>query len=218
MVNGDNQCIFLVDDDPNVLETICETLEQICSKVSCFTNAAECLEQLGTERCNLLITDLKMPGMDGIELLTRVKRLAPWMPVLVVTGYGDIPKAVTAIQAGAAGFIEKPLVRELFLRKVQSLLCKDAVINSSLIGKALAEMERKVLELVVEGKTSKEIAHLLHRSTRTIEWHRNNIMVKFGVHKLVDLVKQSAAMGLIKRQEQQSYSKVAMNEEPTEKG
>jgi two-component system, LuxR family, response regulator FixJ len=218
MVNGDNQCIFLVDDDPNVLETICETLEQICSKVSCFTNAAECLEQLGTERCNLLITDLKMPGMDGIELLTRVKRLAPWMPVLVVTGYGDIPKAVTAIQAGAAGFIEKPLVRELFLRKVQSLLCKDAVINSSLIGKALAEMERKVLELVVEGKTSKEIAHLLHRSTRTIEWHRNHIMCKLGVDNIADLMKQAVAMGMVKLQQQCDCSKTALNDELQEEG
>jgi two-component system, LuxR family, response regulator FixJ len=218
MANGDNHSIFFVDDEPRVCEIVGETLRQICSKVSCFVSAAKCLEQLGTQRCNLLITDWKMPEMDGIELLTHAKRLAPGMPVLVVTAYGSISIAVKAIQAGAADIIEKPLEREFFLRKVKSLLYQDSVLNPSISSTALTKAESNILEHILNGQSCKEIANLLHRSTRTIEWHRNNIMVKFGVHKLVDLVKQSAAMGLIKRQEQQSYSKVAMNEEPTEKG
>jgi two-component system, LuxR family, response regulator FixJ len=218
MVKNDKHSIFLVDDEPIVLETIGDTLKENYTQVHCFTRAVDCIEHLGRKTCDLLITDLKMPEMDGMELLTRAKQLLPWMPVLVITGFGDIPTAVTAIQVGAAGFIEKPLERELFLRKVQSLLYKDAIINSSIIGKVLTEMECKVLELVVKGKSSKEIAHLLHHSTRTIEWHRSHIMGKLGVDNVVGLIKRTAAMGMVELPERQEHNKGALNEELSEKG
>jgi two-component system, LuxR family, response regulator FixJ len=216
MANGDNKCIFFVDDEPKLCEIVGQTLRQICSQVSCFASAADCLEQLTVQRCSLLITDLKMPEMDGIELLIHAKRLVPEMPVLVVTAYGDITTAVTAIQAGAAGFIEKPLERETFLRKVLSLLDKDAGIDSPPISKKLTKTEHTVLKLIVKGKSSKEISHLLHRSIRTIEWHRDNIMGKLGVDNVVGLIKRTAFMGLVNLQEQQDYGKASPNEERQE--
>ena len=196
MISCSNRHIFFVDDEPKVREVVGETLEQLGSKVTCFANASDCLEQLEIQRCDLLITDIKMPGMNGIELLTEAKQLAPWLPVLIVTGYGDIPTAVTAVKAGAVDFIEKPLETETFLRKVKSLMKHNAVLDF-MKDKPLTRGEVRILRLVIEGKSSKEIANLFHRSTRTIEVHRASVMHKLGVDNLVDLVKRAAVMGLI---------------------
>ncbi len=196
MVNCDNRNIFFVDDEPKVREVVEETLEQLDSRVSCFASAEDCLEQLGSQRCDLLITDMKMPGMNGIELLKEVKSFAPWLPVLLVTGYGDIPTAVTAMKAGAVDFIEKPLDTETLLRKVKSLLLSNAV-SDFIKDNPLTKSEVGILRLVIEGKSSKEVANTLHRSVRTIEVHRARIMQKLGVNNLIDLVKRAVIMGLV---------------------
>lgn len=191
------QHIFFVDDELEVCKAVSETLEESGYEVSHFTRTADCLERLHSERCHLLITDLKMPKMNGIELLAEAKRIAPWMPVLVITGYGDIPTAVTAVKAGAADFIEKPLDRDSFLSKVASILKKSPRIGFD-AGKALTDRERRILKLVTEGKGNREIAFLLHRSVRTIEVHRAHLMEKLGADNLVDLVKRASLMGLVK--------------------
>jgi len=191
-----NRHIFFVDNEPKVREVVGETLELLGSKVSCFASAADCLEQLEIQRCDLLITDMKMPGMNGIELLIEAKRFAPWLPVLVVTGYGDIPTAITAMKAGAVDFIEKPLETKPFLRKVKSLMKHNPVLDF-MKDKPLTKNELRILKLVVEGKSSKQISYMLHRSVRTIEVHRARIMHKLNVDNLIDLVKQAAAIGLI---------------------
>jgi len=196
MPNNAKQHIFFVDDEPKVREVVGETLEEFGLKVSCFARAADCLEQLGLQRCDLLITDVKMPEMDGMKLLAKARRLAPWLPILVITGYGDIPMAVTAIKAGAVDFIEKPLDKESFLWKVKSIL-QQSTFDDSYKGKPLTESEMKVLKLIVDGKSNKEIAHILHRSIRTIEVHRGHLMHKLGVYNVVDLVKRAAMMGLV---------------------
>ena len=196
MTEGENRHIFFVDDEPKVREAVGETLEQLGSRVSCFACAADCLEQLETQGCDLLITDMKMPGMNGLELLKEAKRLMPWLPVLIVTGYGDIPTAVTAMKAGAVDFIEKPLETQTLLRKAQSLLEHEAVLNSA-ADELLTRSEIKVLKLIIEGRSSKEIAGIIHRSVRTVEVHRARMMRKLGVNNLVDLVKRAGVLGLI---------------------
>jgi len=196
MVKRDNRSIFFVDDEPKVREVVMETLEQLDSKVSCFESAEDCLEHLGSQRCDLLITDMKMPGMNGIELLKEVKSFAPWLPVLLVTGYGDIPTAVTAMKAGAVDFIEKPLDTETLLRKVKSLLQSNAVADL-IKDNPLTKSEVGILRLVIEGKSSKEIANIIHRSVRTVEVHRSRIMQKLDVNNVIDLVKRAVVMGLV---------------------
>ncbi len=196
MINSTEQHIFFVDDEPKVRKAIGRTLERLGSKVSCFACAADCLEQLRSETCDLLITDVKMPGMDGIELLTEAKRIVPWLQVLVITGYGDIPMAVRALKAGALDFIEKPLDRQSFLSVVESILKRNAWADP-LLGKLLTRTERIVLRFILDGKSNKEIAYLRHRALRTIEDHRNHIYRKVGVHNLVDLFKWAAGMGLV---------------------
>ena len=196
MINSTEQHIFFVDDESKVCKAVSRTLEQLGSKVSCFACAADCLEQLRSQTCDLLITDVKMPEMDGIELLAEAKRTVPWLQVLVITGYGDIPMAVRALKAGASNFIEKPLDRQSFLSVVEFLLKRNAWADP-LLGKLLTKTERIVLRFILKGKSNKEIAYLRNRSIRTIEDQRSHIFHKFGVDNLVDLTKRAAEMGLV---------------------
>jgi FixJ family two-component response regulator len=190
------QSVFVVDDEPRVREVIRETIETSGLKVTCFDSGVECIEQLRRDKCDLLITDLKMPQMDGVELLTKVRVIAPWLPVLIITGYGDIPTAVKAVKAGVANFIEKPLIKEDFVRQVKSLLAESARLNAH-VGTPLTQGEARVLKLIIDGKSNKEIANLLHRSVRTVEVHRSRVMEKLDVENLIDLVKRAAIMGLV---------------------
>jgi len=196
MTNIAKQHVFFVDDEPRIRKIIGRTLEQAGLKISCFAGAADCLEQLRFQTCDLLITDVKMPEMDGIELLSEVKRIVPSLPVLVITGYGDIPMAVKALKAGASDFIEKPLDRQSFLLVVDSILKLNTRCPRS-GGVVLTKTEMKVLRLILDGNSNKEIAYILHRSLRTIEDHRHHIMRKLGVGNTVDLVKRAAVMGLV---------------------
>jgi FixJ family two-component response regulator len=190
------QHIFFVDDEPDILKVVGRTLKHLGLRVSCFASADDCLKHLRAGKCDLLITDVKMPKMDGIELLIEAKRIAPWLPVVVITGYGDVPIAVRSLKAGAVDFIEKPLDRETLIRTVESVL-RGTVPPKSLLGKKLSRAEIMVLRLLLEGKRNAEIAIILSRSVRTIEDHRRHIMRKLGVDNLVDLVKHAAVMELI---------------------
>jgi len=207
--------IFFLDDEPTVREAVRETLENSNFTVSCFGSPIECLSHLRSKKCDLLITDLKMPEKDGIELLTDVQYLAPWVPVLMITGYGDIPTAVKAMKAGAVDFIEKPLDKKNFVRKIKSILKKNVSTHPDL-GNALTRTEKKILQLVLEGMSNKEISTLLHRSARTIEVHRAHIMHKLGVDNLVDLVKRVSTMGLIDLEEKKPPNEHEPNSENDE--
>ncbi len=195
MTSISKQHIFFVDDNPEVRNVVGRILKQVGAKVSCFACAADCLEKLRNHKCDLLITDVKMPGMSGIGLLREVKLLAPWLSVLVITGYADISMAIEAMREGALDFIRKPLDRDSFLSVVRSVLKRNAMADR-LLGKPLTKTETIVLRLIMDSKTSREIAGLLNVTVRTIEFHRRNIFKKFDVHNVVDLVKRVKDMGL----------------------
>jgi len=184
--------VFFVDDDAGIRKLISEELEGLGCKVNCFASAADCLEQLSKQNCNLLITDVKMPGMDGLTLLSRTKRVAPWVSVMIITGFGDIPMSVRALKLGAVDFVEKPLDRKIFLHKVKTILRQDD-FDDAPAHQALTKTEKKVLKLILEGKGNKEIAYKLGRVLRTVERHRSSIMHKFRVDNVVDLVKKSCS-------------------------
>jgi len=194
--NIPKQRIFFVDDEPKVQELVGETLEKAGFKASCFAGAADCLERLRTDKCDLLITDVKLPGMSGLELLAEVKRFFPSLSVVVITGYGDIPMAVRAMKAGAADFIEKPLEKLSLLSAVKFAL-EPITATDPLLRRGLTRAEMRVLRLILDGKTNKEAARLLHRSISTIEVHRKHIMRKLGVDNIVDLIKQATTIGLV---------------------
>lgn len=188
--------IFFLDDESIVREVVKETLEEAGIRVTCFACPIECLARLRSQKCDLLITDLRMPEKDGLELLADVKCLAPWVPVLMLTGYGDVPTAVKAIKGGAVDFIEKPLGKRALLQKVRSIL-QESMPTDMNAGEPLTRTEMSVLRLIIDGKSNREIADLLHRSVRTVEVHRARMMRKLGVDSLIDLIKLGAAMGLV---------------------
>ncbi|MHC4145028.1 MAG: response regulator transcription factor [Planctomycetota bacterium] len=190
------QSVFVVDNELKVLEVVGETLGSLGIEVTCFVHPAKCLERLSSQKCDLLIADLKMPEMDGMELVASVKRMAPWVPVLIIIGYGDVRTAVRAIKAGAVDFIEKPLDKQNLVRTVKAILQENVLPNAS-VGKPLTAVEAKILKLVIDGKSNRDIAELLKRSVRTIEVHRAHMMDKLGVKSLLDLVKRAVTLGLI---------------------
>ncbi len=194
-MTADNQHIFFVDDEPAVRKSVYQTLHRSGYKISCFEDAESCLRRLQMRDCDLLITDVRMPGTDGIELVRRTKCIAPWLPILVITGYGDIPMAVRAVKAGAMEFIEKPLEKQSLLAVVKEALMKQDLGNL-LKGKSLSKKEIAVLRLILQGSSNKEIAQILHRSIRTVEDHRRHIMRKLDVENMIDLAKRAAVMGL----------------------
>ncbi len=192
---GKKAHIFVVDDDPCILEAACAMLESVRYECSCFADVTSCLAQLTPRSCELLITDVKMPGRDGMDLLAAAKKIAPWLPVVVMTSYADIPMSVKAVKAGAFDFVEKPLVVDSFLGLVEAAL-KVNDMNGHMVGKSLTKTEKIVLRLILRGMSNKGIAYTLGRSERTIEVHRSHIMHKLNVDNVVDLVKRATSMGL----------------------
>jgi len=195
VLNISKQLIFFVDDELQVCQEVAKILEQTGLEVRYFTRAKDCFQQLRSLPCDLLITDLRMPDIDGMELLSKVKRAMPSLPVLILTAYGDIPKAFRAGKAGAYDFIEKPFSKETLLLAVKSIL-REITPSESLQCKLLTATEITILRLILQGKSNRAIAYLRKRSERTIEWHRANIMRKLGVDNVVDLTKQAISLGL----------------------
>lgn len=189
--------IFIVDDDSCICDLVSLTLEGMGYKCSCFEDADSCLERLAVDKCDVLLTDVRMPEKGGIELLVEVKRSLPWLPVLMITSYADIPMSVEAVKAGAFNFIEKPLDGQMLLDAVETAL-RESDLTNILRGKLLTKTEAVILNLILQGRSNKGIAHILHRSVRTIEDHRNHIMRKLDVDNVVDLVKRATALGMVK--------------------
>lgn len=196
MTKTNDQSIFVVDDEPGVRKVLTKTLERLGVKVRSFASGSDCLKKMCHKRCDLLITDVKMPDMDGLELLTKAKSISPCLKALVLTGYGDVPMAVKAIKMGALDFIEKPVGIERLLHAAALALTRTTTSNP-LVGRSLTKTEMKVLELIFEGKTNREIAETLSRSIKTIEVHRKHIMRKFDVNNSMDLTKRAIELGLI---------------------
>jgi two-component system, LuxR family, response regulator FixJ len=189
-----NSHIFFVDNEPGIRTAVQRTLETSGMRVSVFASAEECLTRLSEQTCDVLITDLRMEGMDGMSLLCEVKRSLPWLPTIIVTGYGDIPLATAAIRAGAVEFLEKPLDQQGLLTAIRRAL-KSAVRPEARLPGRLSAIELQVLHSVFAGKTSREIARSFNRSVRTIEAHRRSIMVKFGAKNIAQLIQRATALG-----------------------
>jgi len=187
--------VFLVDDDPDVRRSIATLLEDAELNVHCFPNAVDCLAQVQEQDCDLVIADLSMRGMCGLTLLKRLKRVAPWVPVMLLTGFADIAACVRAIKLGAVDFVEKPFGSKEFLHKVKTVLTQDSFADSPASG-PLSKIDRQVLTLLLMGRANTEIAYVLGRSLRTIERHRSSVYRKFKVDNIVDLVKKAAHLEL----------------------
>jgi two-component system CheB/CheR fusion protein len=188
--------VFVVDDDQAVREAMRALLEQAGRSVEIYASAGEFLQSYRPGRSGCLLVDARMPGMDGIELLDRLKAEGHSLPAIVITGYGDVPLAVRAMKAGAAGFIEKPVRPDELLASVGRVLeeTRDSVVLASLRDEAatriagLTTRQRQVMNMVIEGNPNKEIAAVLGISQRTIENHRAAVMKRVGAASLSQLI------------------------------
>jgi two-component system response regulator FixJ len=196
--------VFVVDDDPAVRESLELSLNLAGHNVESFATAAEFLARRGEAGPGCVITDIRMPGMDGLELQEELIRRNCPLPVIVITGHGDVPLAVRAMKAGAEDFLEKPFSREVLLAAVSHALDRakripQPHVDSDELHRRIASLtprEREVFDLVVAGKQSKAIAFELGAATRTIEVHRGRMMNKMKAGNLQELVRLAIAAGV----------------------
>jgi two-component system, LuxR family, response regulator FixJ len=185
--------VFFVDDEPEMRTMVADALGKLGYKVTCFANAQHCLSEVEKTGCHLLISGVKLPGMDGMVLLSSVKRIAPWVPVIILTGYGNVQMAVYATKIGAEEFLEKPIDGTTLVNKVKEVLSRSEYDNCPNASK-LTKTEKKVLKLILDGNDNKEIAFKMNCALRTVEFHHTHIYRKLGVDNAVDLIKKVMAM------------------------
>ena len=206
---SDTDIVHVVDDDEAMRDSMAFLLRAENFQVQTYADAADFLAALPQIKVGCVVTDVRMPGMSGIELLQRLRELKVSLPVIVVSGHGDVPLAVEAMKTGALDFIEKPFDDDVFLRAVRLALSAQAVdsqrqaqkatINSRL--ESLSNREREVLEGLVAGHPNKTIANDLGISPRTVEIYRANVMEKMQARSLSDLVRMALVGGLLDRRE-----------------
>lgn len=196
--------VHVIDDDLDVRQSLAFLLSTAGHAVRVYDSAVAFLESARAgipDGC--IVSDIRMPGMDGIELLRHLEGLQIGLPVIVITGHGDVPMAVASMKAGAIDFIEKPFDDEVLLAAIRSVLRRRAgesrkqaeidAIRARL--KTLSERERDVLDLLAAGKPNKVMAHELGISARTVEVHRGNVMAKMQADSLPELVKMVLLAG-----------------------
>jgi two-component system response regulator FixJ len=195
----ENKTVHIVDDDEAVRQSLAFLLGSAGHAVRLYDSATAFLGGLSAVRGGCLITDIRMPGMTGLELLQELKTKACGLPAIVITGHGDVPLAVEAMKAGAVDFIEKPFDEAEILRAVETALRRgsetaggeDPRITAKLA--SLSERERQVLEGLIAGHPNKTIAYDLGISPRTVEVYRANLMAKMEAKSLSELIRMAIA-------------------------
>lgn len=188
--------VFIVDDDPAVRDSLRWLLESMRLKVATFASAEDFLKFYTMHRIGCLILDVRMPGMSGLQLQQSLTKQKYALPIIFITGHGDIPMAVRAMQAGAMYFLEKPFEDQVLLDYVHEALVLDndnqqARIRLAMIQARIAnltEREREVMELVIANHSNKEVASKLGVSIKTVEFHRSHMMEKMHATSLIELV------------------------------
>jgi len=188
--------VFVLDDDAAEAEAIRTLLGGQKFLCTAYTDPKQCLDDLRTRMCDILLCDLIMPEMDGMEVLTQAREIRPGLPVIMVTGHGNVAAAVTAVKKGASHFIEKPFDGQVLLDAISDAL-SDADREWSEVAVELSKMEKVILKHIIQGHGNKHIAFMIGRSVRTVEDHRSHLMKKLGVDNVVDLVKRCIAMKLV---------------------
>ena len=201
---ADEQAVYVVDDDAAVRDSLSWLLRSVGLSVESFDSGLSFLEYAKNGCNGCAVLDVRMPGLSGLELQERLAAENIALPLIMVTGHGDVPMAVRAIKAGAFDFIEKPFNDQVLLDRVQQALKRNTQ-NRALEEKrldvearmqSLTPREREVLALVVTGNPNKAIASQLGISCRTVEIHRGRVMDKMQAGSLSELVRLGVSSGL----------------------
>lgn len=190
-------CVHIIEDDDAVRDSLQMMLESIGRQTKAFSNADSFLSSYSQDMAGCIILDIRMPGMNGMELQRKLNEINSILPIIFVTGHGDVPMAVEAMQQGAVDFVQKPYREQELLDKITTAMQLDEENRASLQQRQLimermnelTPRERDVMQLMVEGKANKVIAIDLDISQRTVEIHRARVMEKLNAHSLAHLVR-----------------------------
>jgi two-component system, LuxR family, response regulator FixJ len=185
--------IHVVDDDEAMRESLVALLGDAGYEVRAYASADDLMAS-GAPEVGCIVSDIRMPGMDGLTLLKKLRTDGSVLPLILITGHGDVPLAVAAMKAGAVDFLEKPFEAEELLAAIETgLRCGGDPASDAAVARhrldTLTGREREVLEQLVAGESNKEAALRLGVSHRTVEFHRAHIMEKTGAKGLADLVR-----------------------------
>ncbi len=194
---SDTEKVFIVDDDEAVRDAIGMLLETVDIPYVAYPDALSFLEQADLNNVNCLVLDIRMPGMSGLELQEKLAAMKVELPIVFITGHGDIPMAVEAMRRGAVDFLRKPFRDQELLDRIQEALSRDAqhrdqAADSDQLKSRIADLTPRELEVfrrVAKGQANKVIAIELGISERTVEIHRSNVMQKTSSRSLADLVR-----------------------------
>jgi len=197
---NDDQTVFLVDDDEALRESLGLLLAQAGLRVRAFNSARAFLEAYGAEDSGCLVLDLRMPEMTGLELQKVLRRKGLSLPIIFLSGYGDVPTSVRAIKGGAIDFLEKPVAHEVLIAYVRDALLEDRRLRAKQAEarmihanfEQLSPREREILVLATKGLTSKETARYLGISFRTVENHRAHVIEKMQAKNIAGLCRMAA--------------------------
>lgn len=190
--------VFVVDDDQAVRQSLEMLLRSVGMSAATFASAEEFLEAYDSNAPGCLVLDVRMPGTSGLELQKKLKDRGCLIPVIVITGHGDVPVAVSAMKEGALDFIQKPFSKQLLLERIKDALAEDVRLREqnanqrrieSRVG-SLTAREKEVMQLVAAGLSNKQMAVRLGVSQKTVEVHRAHVMHKMQVDSLAQLVEQ----------------------------
>jgi two-component system, LuxR family, response regulator FixJ len=195
--------VHIIDDDAAMRDSLAFLLGAIGLSVRVHESAQAFLQELGSVEGGCVVTDVRMPGIDGFELLHLLQEMGKGLPVIVMTGHGDVPLAVKAMRLGAFDFVEKPFDDEIMIDAVRSALASAASVPSPTGGNemnsriaSLSRRERQVLAGLVEGQTNKEIARKFDLSPRTVEVYRAKLMTKMQANNISELVRFAVRAGV----------------------
>jgi two-component system, LuxR family, response regulator FixJ len=189
--------VCIVDDDDAVRDSLAFLFKSVRLRSLAFNSAGALLAALPIAAPACAVVDVRMPGMSGLELLEALQAKRVALPVIIMTGHGDVPMAVRAMKAGALDFLEKPFNDQALIEAVQRALGACAPRPQGEIARHYATLtprEREVMALIVEGRANKVVGAELGMSVRTVEVHRARIMEKMGVRSLAELVRAALSM------------------------
>jgi two-component system response regulator FixJ len=199
-----DRLVHIIDDDAAVRRALVRLLRSMGFTAMTYETAQAVLEDAATLSSGCLLLDLQMPGMDGIELLGRLGELGVDLPVIVVTGHGDVPTAVKAMKAGAVDFIEKPIDEDQLLATVNAALAEnEPSARDHEAARAAEQMarlsprERQVLDGIAVGRPNKLIAYDLGISVRTVEVHRARMLDRLGVRYIAEAIRIALMAALV---------------------
>jgi len=194
--------VYIVEDDEAVRDSLQMMLESVGRDVDVFASADMFLAQYSEQMAGCIVLDIRMPGMNGMELQRRLNDLNSILPIIFVTGHGDVPMAVEAMQQGAVDFVQKPYREQELLDKISQAMLLDHENRASLLQQQLilenmqdlTPREKDVMSLMIEGKANKVIAADLNISKRTVEIHRARVMEKLNANSLAHMVRMYMAV------------------------